>query len=210
LLQITCVTTRSNSDKAVSDSDRRRWDARYAADDPVMGAAPKPLVLELEPLLPRRGRALDIACGEGQLALWLAQRGLDVTAVDISPMALDKLRALAAAAGLVERIDVLEVDLDDGLPPLAPGLTLVTCIDFHAPEVIARARDLLAPGGMLLVQVLLQARGGDRPFRVAPGEALCLARDLRLRFYREGVMDGRALAQLLAQREPAELPTFSG
>lgn len=201
---------RSNSDSAVSESDRRRWDARYAADDPVTGPVPKPLVLELEPLLPRQGRALDIACGEGQLALWLARRGLDVTAVDISPVALDRLRALAATEGLVDRIDALEVDLDHGLPPLAPGLALVTCIDFHAPGVIAQASDLLAPGGMLLVQVLLQSGGGDSPFRAAPGEALRFARNLRLRFYREGVTNGRALAQLLAQREPAELPIFSG
>lgn len=174
-----------------------------------MGPAPKPFVLELEPLLPRQGRALDIACGEGQLAVWLARRGLGVTAVDISPVALEKLRALAACEGLVERIDVIEADLDDGLPPLAPGLALVTCIDFHAPGVIAQARALLAPGGMLLVQVLLQSPGGDSPFRAAPGEALGFARDLRLLFYREGVTEGRALAQLLAQREPAELPVFS-
>jgi SAM-dependent methyltransferase len=194
----------------MSEADRRRWNTRYAPDGLVMGPAPKSLVLELEAVLPRQGRALDIACGEGQLAAWLARRGLEVTAVDISPVALDKLRARAAAGGFAGRIDPVEADLDDGLPPLAPGLALVTCVDFYAPEVIAQARALLAPGGMLLVQLLLQSPGGDSPHRAAPGEALGFAAGLRLHFYREGMLEGRALAQLLAQREPGECLVFSG
>ena len=123
--------------------------------------------------------------------------------MDISGVALDKLRTLAAAEGLARRTSAVEADLDDGLPPLAPGLDLVTCIDFYSPPVIAQARELLAPGGMLLVQVLLQPAGGDSPHRAAPGAALEFAAGLRLHFYREGVIDGRALAQVLAQREPA-------
>lgn len=188
---------------AMSDEDRRRWDARFAEDALVMGRAPKPLAPAFSAVLPRQGRALEIACGEGQLAAWLAQRGLHVTAVDISGVALDKLRARAAAEGLTDRLSVIEADLDDGLPPLAPGLDLVTCIDFHAPRIVAQARALLAPGGMLLVQVLLQTPGGPSPHRAAPGEALTFAAGLRVHFYREGVIGGRALAQLLAQREPA-------
>jgi SAM-dependent methyltransferase len=130
--------------------------------------------------------------------------------VDISPVALDKLRKLAAAEDLAGRIQVVEADLDYGLPPLEPGLALITCMDFHAPEVIAQARELLAPGGLLLVQVLLQSPGGDSPHRAAPGEALDFARGLRLHFYREGIVAGRALAQLLAQRDPAAPLVFSG
>lgn len=193
----------------MSEADRERWDARYARDALVMGPAPKPLVLELAAVLPRAGRALEIACGEGQLAAWLAHRGLEVTALDISPVALDKLRARADAEGFAERLDTVEADLDHGLPPLAPGLALVTCIDFYDPAVMAQARELLAPGGMLLLQVLLQPPGGDSPHRVARGAALELAAGLRLLFYREGVIGGRALAQLLAQRDPAAPVTFS-
>jgi len=194
----------------VSEADRQRWDTRYACDGLVMGPAPKPLVLELEPVLPRRGRALEIACGEGQLATWLAHRGLDVTAVDISPVALDKLRSESAARGLAGRIRVVEADLDEGLPPLEPGLALVTCLDFYSPPLIAEARELLAPGGMLLVQVVLQAPDGDSPHRAVPGEALGFAAGLHLHFYREGMTGGRALAQLLAQRAPADSLEFSG
>lgn len=194
----------------MSEADRRRWDERFTADGLVMGRAPKPLVLEFEASLPRRGRALEIACGEGQLAAWLARRGLEVTAVDISPVALAKLRVQAAEEGFAQRIRAVEADLDHGLPRLVPGLDLVTCIDFYSPAVIAQARELLAPGGMLLVQVLLQSPGGASPHRAAPGEALAFAAGLRLHCYREGVFGARALAQLLAQREPAEHVVFSG
>lgn len=193
----------------MSEADRERWNARYAPAGLVMGPAVKPLVRELEPVLPRAGRALDIACGEGQLALWLAERGLDVTAVDVSDVALAKLRDQVAERDLGERLAVVEADLDHGLPPMAPGLALVCCIDFYSPALMAEARRLLAPGGLLLVQVVLQPPGGDSPHRAARGEILDFATGLRLHFYREGKIDGRELAQLLAQREPAGLLPFS-
>jgi SAM-dependent methyltransferase len=193
----------------VSEADRERWDSRYSQADLVMGPELKPFVREVERLLPRAGRALDVACGEGQLAGWLAQRGLDVTAVDISPVALDKLCRRAGTEGWAPRLRAIEADLDEGLPHIARGLSLVSCMDFYAPVIMAQARRLLAPGGMLLVQVVLQPPGGDSPHRAAPNEALGFARGLHLHYYREGVIRGRALAQLLAQRPPAALPAFS-
>jgi SAM-dependent methyltransferase len=193
----------------MSEADRERWDTRYASKELVMGLAPKPFVVEMEHVLPRMGRALEIACGEGQLAAWLARRGLDVTAVDISPVALDKARDLARAAGHPDRIRAVLADLDEGLPPLEAGFDLVTCVDFYAPSVMTEARALLAPGGMLLVQVLLQAPGGDSAHRASPGEALGFAAGLQVQFYREGRIGGRELAQLLAQRPPAALTEFS-
>jgi SAM-dependent methyltransferase len=216
----------------MSVQDLERWEARYGREGLVMGARVKPLLRELEPVLPRRGRALDIACGEGQLAVWLAQRGLDVTAVDISPRGLEKLRSQAVAAGVAGRVVGLEVDLDHGLPALEPGFDLVTCIDFYSPPVMAQARSLLAPGGMLLVQVVLERseaearckserfgadavadgnppRASESPHRARSNEALEFAAGMRLQFWREGSIGGRALAQLLAQREPASRLAFS-
>jgi SAM-dependent methyltransferase len=194
----------------MSDADRERWDGRYGSAASLMGEAVKPLVSELAPVLPRVGRALDIACGEGQLAGWLARRGFAVTAVDISAVALEKLCSEAVEGGYAHRIRAIEADLDEGLPFIEPGLDLVTCIDFYSPAIMKQARRLLAPGGMLLVQVVLQSPGGDSPHRAAPGEALGFARKLHLHFYREGIIGGRALAQLLAQRLPAATLEFSG
>lgn len=197
----------------MSAADRERWEARYGREGLVMGERVKSLVRELEPVLPRSGRALDIACGEGQLAVWLARRGLDVTAVDIAPTGLAKLRAQAEAAGVAARVRGIEADLDHGLPALEPGFDLVTCIDFYSPAIMAQARELLAPGGMLLVQVVLERTDGDcpgdSPHRAKSNEALGFAAGMRLQFWREGNMGGRALAQLLAQREPAARLPFS-
>jgi methylase of polypeptide subunit release factors len=81
---------------------------------------PSPSCWSWRTVLPRTGRALEIACGEGQLAAWLAHRGLEVTAVDISPVALGKLRALAVAEGLADRVRAVQADLDEGLPRLEP------------------------------------------------------------------------------------------
>ena len=216
----------------MSAGDRERWEARYSREGLVMGERIKPLVRELEPILPRHGRALDIACGEGQLAVWLARRGLAVTAVDIAPSGLTKLQQQAEAAGVAERVRGIEADLDLGLPPLEPGFDLVTCIDFYSPAVMAQVRQLLAPGGMLLVQVVLERteaeeqckssrfaaadgdgkpeRTGRSPHRATSNEALGFAAGMRLQFWREGSMGGRALAQLLAQREPAARLPFQG
>jgi SAM-dependent methyltransferase len=151
-----------------------------------MGPAPKPLVLELAAVLPRAGRALDIACGEGQLAAWLAHRGLEVTAVDISPVALDKLRAQADAEGFAERLSTVEADLDRRAAAAGSGPGAGDMHRLLRPGVMAQARELLAPGGMLLLQVLLQPPGGDSPHRVARGAALELAAGLRLLFYGRG------------------------
>jgi SAM-dependent methyltransferase len=73
--------------------DAAAWDERYAAAGMVWSATPNQFVAaELAGLRP--GRALDLACGEGRNALWLAERGWQVTAVDFSRVALDKGRAL--------------------------------------------------------------------------------------------------------------------
>jgi SAM-dependent methyltransferase len=73
--------------------DARVWDERYAASELIWSATPNQFVAtELAGLTP--GRALDLAAGEGRNALWLAERGWQVTAVDFSRVALDKARAL--------------------------------------------------------------------------------------------------------------------
>jgi 2-polyprenyl-3-methyl-5-hydroxy-6-metoxy-1,4-benzoquinol methylase len=78
--------------------DRQAWDARYAATDTLWSFEPNRFLLrEVESLPP--GRALDLACGEGRNALWLASRGWRVTAVDFSQVALDRaVRWRSAAA----------------------------------------------------------------------------------------------------------------
>jgi SAM-dependent methyltransferase len=72
----------------MAESDRIKWDRRYAGSGET-ALAPPDWLQEFDALLPRQGYALDIAAGAGRLALWLAGRGLDVLAVDISTAALE-------------------------------------------------------------------------------------------------------------------------
>lgn len=184
----------------MSESDRRRWDERYAGEADRMDEAPKPFVLEVADRLPASGRALDIACGEGQLAVWLAERGLEVTAVDVSARGLEKLARRARAQGVAARVRAIRHDLDHGLPPLDGQFDLITCVDFHAPALMPAARALLAPGGVLLVQVLLAAEGRTGAFRARPGAVLAFAGGLEVLVHREAPDAERPVAQLLARR----------
>ena len=110
--------------------DRHDWDERYQGESLVWSAEPNRfLVAEVEGLTP--GRALDVACGEGRNAIWLAEQGWTVTGVDFSEVGLDKARRLAAARGVSvpwELADVTEYT------PAREHFDLVIVLYLHLPE----------------------------------------------------------------------------
>ena len=134
--------------------DARAWDERYATRELVWSQTPNQFVeSELAPLSP--GRALDVACGEGRNALWLAERGWAVTAVDFSGVALDK------AATLLARRTTAELDVsfqcadaltyDDGAASY--DLVLMAYLQLVAEQrrlVVRRSFEWVKPGGTLL------------------------------------------------------------
>lgn len=188
----------------MSDADRERWDARYREEGPC-ARAPSALVTELDALLPRRGRALDVAGGAGRHAVWLARRGLEVTLVDVSPVGVDLARRAASEAGVPLDARALNLERE----PLPPG-PWDLILDFHYLQrslfpAFARA---LAPGG-LLVFVQPTRRNLERHPRPGPahlldeGELARLAADLPLEVLRldEGwLAEGRHEARLVARR----------
>ncbi len=132
--------------------DSNVWDERYAGDDLVWSAVPNRfLVAEVETLPP--GRALDLACGEGRNAVWLAERGWDVTGVDFSKVGLDKARRLADRRGVSVHWEL--ADVTEHMPaPESFGLVIVMYL--HLPEAARRvalrhAAAAVAAGGSLLV-----------------------------------------------------------
>jgi SAM-dependent methyltransferase len=132
--------------------ERADWDRRYRGTELVWTAQPNRFVVEeLQGLPP--GRALDLGSGEGRNAVWLAERGWQVTAVDFSPVALDKARRLAQARGVT--VDWVLADLYGYQPePGAYHLVLVAYLHLSPLErvaVLAGAVAALAPGGTLLV-----------------------------------------------------------
>ncbi len=194
----------------MSDSDRAKWDRRYAAPGLQMGERAKPVLRDWAHHLPRAGAALDLACGEGQAALLLARRGLAVDAVDVSRVALAKARAHADEAGpeLSARIRLIAWDLDEGLPPECGGpYAVLTAIHFRDPALLTAAIEgHLSHGGWLLTEVLAAAPDADpHPFRAPPGELLDLARATALQVQAHAVVqtDHGAVARLLARRPAA-------
>ena len=132
--------------------ERADWDRRYRGTELVWTAQPNRFVVEeLQGLPP--GRAQDLGSGEGRNAVWLAERGWQVTAVDFSPVALDKARRLAQARGVT--VDWVLADLRGYRPePGAYHLVLVAYLHLSPLErvaVLAGAVGALAPGGTLLV-----------------------------------------------------------
>ncbi|WP_051515372.1 class I SAM-dependent methyltransferase [Candidatus Blastococcus massiliensis] len=133
---------------------RDSYDELYRSAAAVWTGRPNgQLVAEASDLVP--GTALDAGAGEGGDALWLASRGWRVTAVDFSPVALERGAAKAAELGLADRIDWRHEDLDTWTPP-ARAFDLVTAHYLHAAwtDRAAMFRGLaaaVAPGGTLLV-----------------------------------------------------------
>jgi SAM-dependent methyltransferase len=165
---------------------REKWDRRYA--DALETPPPIAVLTENAHLLPERGRALDLACGLGGNALYLARRGLQVSAWDLSPVAVSVLAASAGGLDLVAEARDVTVH-----PP---------------PADIANA---LRPGGLLFYQTFTRERVDDggpstAAFRLDTNELLRLFSGLTVRFYREEGRIGdtgrgfRNYAQMVAQR----------
>jgi 2-polyprenyl-3-methyl-5-hydroxy-6-metoxy-1,4-benzoquinol methylase len=131
---------------------REDWDARYAAVDNLWATKPNRfLVAEVSDLPP--GRALDVACGEGQNAIWLATLGWEVTGVDYSDVAIAKAKDRAERDGV--RVEFIGADLVE-YEPERSAYELVTILYLHIPSsqraaVHAKAARALAPGGTLVL-----------------------------------------------------------
>ncbi len=128
------------------------WDKRYGASDLVWGVAPNRVVAaELSQHPP--GRALDLACGEGRNALWLAERGWKVVGVDFSEVAIGRARRQAAERGLAVDFvlaDVLETPLDEA----GFDLVLLAYLQLYPAEratALHRAAAAVRPGGTFLL-----------------------------------------------------------
>jgi len=132
---------------------RESWNRRYAAVDLVWGRGPN-LFLEAELLdMDPQGRALDLACGEGRNAIWLARRGWKVTAVDFSEVAVEKGRLLAVDSRVEVEWIVADVTRWPA-PEEAFALAVVLYLQVSAEDrrsVVDSAVSALAPGGKLLM-----------------------------------------------------------
>lgn len=165
---------------------REKWDRIYSCDEPGK-EAPTMVLAENAYLLPPAGDALDLASGLGANAIFLAEHGLKVTALDISTIAIEKLKAYADHRQLA--IDAkLEAITPGSLQPAAFDVIVISrFLDRSLKDAIISA---LKPGGLLFYQTFTRlkvtAAGPNNPaYLLEPNELLNLFSPLRTVFYRE-------------------------
>jgi len=132
-----------------------RWNARFAGEEYIFGTEPNAFLAAQAPRLPKSGRALAIADGEGRNGVWLARQGLEVTSVDFSESGLAKAAALAARHNVAPEFvhaDLAHWDWGAARFDVVVGIFF----QFAAPDFRAlmfrRMREVLNPGGLLLIE----------------------------------------------------------
>lgn len=190
----------------MSQADRDKWDRRYREGSYLARVNPTQLLADWLPRLPA-GRALDVACGAGRNALFLAEAGYEVDAVDISAIALERARQSATERNV--EVNWLLADLEEAPPP-AHRYDLIVMVRYVNHALVPRLLEMLTDGGYFLCEQHLVsdhdvAGPGNPAFRLQPGQLKDLADDTYVVHYHEGLVDdpdGRrvALAQLIARR----------
>jgi SAM-dependent methyltransferase len=132
-----------------------RWQARFSTPDYAFGKEPNYFLKSCRKLLPRQGRALAVADGEGRNGVWLAEQGLDVVSLDFSPAAQSKARALAAERGVKLTFVAADVHAWD-YPQATFDVVVEIFAQFSPPAQRAikwqGLRRTLKSGGLLIIQ----------------------------------------------------------
>lgn len=179
--------------------DRQYWDQRYRSDDFSLPGEPSRPLRAFADDLPE-GRALDVATGTGRNALFLAERGYRVDAVDVSGVAVEEARERAEERDL--HVNWIQADLDSyGLPDAAYDVIAVSF--YHALDLLPDLKEALASGGVLVYEHHLRsADGADRGpdsdrYRFRSNDLLRACLDLTVLHYEEATRtddDGRTSA----------------
>ena len=163
---------------------------------------PAPLLREFSHLLPPKGMALDLACGGGRNAVYLARRGLEVTGIDWSEKSLDEAKDLARKVEV--QVNWIHEDLESFLIPVA-HFDVITCFYYRDPCLYSQIISALRPGGLLFYETFtreqLHFQIGPRNLAhlLSPGELLQSFGTLKVLFYRETSREA-GLGGMVAQK----------
>jgi SAM-dependent methyltransferase len=188
-------------------TEKRRWDKRFGRKEFALGKEPNRFLKKHIHLFPR-GKALDLATGEGRNAVFLGQNGFEVDAVDISEKGLRKARKLAREKGV--KVNAYLVDLDH-YQIERERYDLIANFYFLKRRLIPKVIRGLRKGGRVIFETYLLehrtlATGGPKQARyfLKPNELLRFFKGFRILFYREGIFKegGRrkAVASLIAEK----------
>ncbi len=188
------------------EATRRRWDDHYRE---AAGLPPKEVITDnLHLLPPEGGLGLELACGLAANAFTLARHGIEMEAWDISPVAIEKVNARAAAQKLPVRGEARDVVEH---PPEAGRYDLVVVTHFLDRTLVPHILAALKPGGLLFYQTYTRTRvseggPGKDEWRLADNELLTLFGPMRILYYRENGLVGdtekglRSQAAMVAQK----------
>jgi len=178
--------------------------------DDHQSLAPAAWLIMNRALLPPSGRALDLACGRGRHALWLARQGFATTAIDRDPSAVAALGTRARQEEL--SLTALAMDLEGGAADLGTGVydVLVVVHYLHRP-LFPALRAALTPGGVLVYETFTVAQAArGRPtnpaFLLEPGELPRLVAPLEVLAAREGDFEERMVSSVVARRGESRAP----
>ena len=155
-------------------------------------------------LLPASGRALDLACGRGRHALWLAERGLEVLAVDRNSDAIEAIREEAVHRGL--RVSAEVDDLEAGHVTFGTDrFDVIVVVHYLHRPLFPLLVAALRRGGLLIYETFTRAQAlrgkpTNPDFLLEPGELRTLVEPLEIVDYREGVFEERDVASVVARR----------
>jgi tellurite methyltransferase len=172
-----------------------------------MRSAPSAWLVDHERLLPRSGDALDVGCGHGRNAVWLAALGLRTRAIDRDEQAVRFTNAEAVRLGLPLLAET--VDLECGNPPLVPAAyDVIVVIHYLHRPLFPALREALRPGGVLIYETFTRAQAArgkptNPAFLLEAGELRGLVHPLEILVEREGDFEGRMLASVIARRPRA-------
>lgn len=184
-----------------AESDKERWNEKYSGETYRFGKDPIPYLVEQLHRLPK-GKALDVAMGEGRNGVFLAARGFQVTGLDISEKGLEKAQALARAQGVT--IETKVVDLDNAMLG-TDAYDVVLCTYYLNRNLLPKMKQAVKPGGMVVVETYTMGHLKYRPqFRkewlLEKNELLEWFKDFTILHY-QVVDDGEsAFAGIIAQR----------
>jgi len=184
----------------------RAWDERYRSGERTaedLDAAPAPLLVETAKKL-APGKALDLACGTGRNALWLAEQGWNVTAVDGSPIVMDILRSRVSERGVMVTTRV--ADLEKFEYQIEPSSWDLVAICYYLQrDLFEPAKQGVVPGG-ILISIVHVTELGEEPtgHRLRPGELERYFQRWEILHHREGTPNDaahqRSVAEIVARR----------
>jgi SAM-dependent methyltransferase len=189
---------------------RERWNERYAGGElEPFPDAPAEWLVAHHDLLTGGGRALDVACGDGRNALYLAQLGYMVDAIDVSDVVIGALREAVQQRGLAMTIAPRVVDLERGPLPAGP-YDVVVMLNYLQRDLFGPLAEALAPGGLALCETFAQSHVDQLGHRFNPeyllatGELLRAFPQLEIVDHHEGVVvrsgARRGVAGIVARR----------